>query len=68
MPNQLEWIVRSVRAFFGDKNSSRGDTAVEYVILIGTIAVPAIPAFVAVVQAVVKSLNQMQAMLLMPFP
>ena len=68
MPSQSHWTVRSVRAFFGSKSASRGDTAVEYVILIGTIAVPAIPAFVAVVRQVVSNLNQMQAMLLMPFP
>jgi Flp pilus assembly pilin Flp len=47
---------------------SRGDAAVEYLFLIGTIALPAIAAFVAVGKVIVENYMTMQNILILPLP
>ena len=46
----------------------QGDAAVEYLFLVGTIALPAIVAFVAVGRAIVNSYTTMQNILILPLP
>jgi hypothetical protein len=48
--------------------ATRGDAAVEYLFLIGTIALPAIAAFVAVGQVIVEHYSTMQNILILPLP
>ncbi|HET7538725.1 MAG TPA: hypothetical protein VFK05_02600 [Polyangiaceae bacterium] len=47
---------------------TRGDAAVEYLFLIGTIALPAIAAFVAVGKVIVDTYTTMQNILILPLP
>jgi Flp pilus assembly pilin Flp len=47
---------------------ARGDAAVEYLFLIGTIALPAIAAFVAVGKVIVDTYTTMQNILILPLP
>jgi Flp pilus assembly pilin Flp len=47
---------------------SRGDAAVEYLFLIGTIALPAIAAFLAVGKVIVDNYTTMQNVLILPLP
>jgi Flp pilus assembly pilin Flp len=47
---------------------SRGDAAVEYLFLIGTIALPAIAAFLAVGKVIVDNYTTMQNILILPLP
>ena len=46
----------------------RGDTAVEYVLLLGLVALPAIPAFLAAGHSLVHEFEQMRALLLLQVP
>ena len=48
--------------------ATRGDAAVEYLFLIGTIALPAIAAFLAVGKAIVEDYTTMQNLLILPLP
>lgn len=47
---------------------TRGDAAVEYLFLIGTIALPAIAAFLAVGASIVDAYTTMQNILMVPLP
>lgn len=47
---------------------ARGDAAVEYIALIGTIALPAIVAFTAAGKAIVREYTILQNILSMPLP
>jgi len=47
---------------------TRGDAAVEYLVLIGTIALPLIAAFVAVGKVIVDNYTLMQNILILPLP
>lgn len=53
------------RALLAD---ARGDAAVEYIALIGTIALPAIAAFTAAGKAIVHDYTTLQNILSMPLP
>jgi Flp pilus assembly pilin Flp len=46
----------------------RGDTAVEYVLLLGLVALPAIPAFLGAGRSLVHEFEQMRALLLLQVP
>jgi Flp pilus assembly pilin Flp len=46
----------------------RGDTAVEYVLLLGLVALPAIPAFLAAGRSLVHEFEQTRALLLLQVP
>lgn len=48
--------------------ATRGDAAVEYVFLLGTIALPAIAGFVAVGKLIVDNYTTMQNILILPLP
>jgi len=47
---------------------TRGDAAVEYLFLLGTIALPAIAAFLAVGKVIVDNYTTMQNILILPLP
>lgn len=61
---------RSLRltAFRALVADARGDVAVEYIALIGTIALPAIVAFTAAGKAIVRDYTILQNILSMPLP
>lgn len=48
--------------------NTRGDAAVEYLFLIGTIALPAIAGFLAVGKLIVDNYTTMQNILILPLP
>lgn len=48
--------------------AERGDAAVEYLFLVGTIALPAIAAFVTVGKSIVSAYVTMQNVLALPLP
>ncbi|HKO49126.1 MAG TPA: hypothetical protein VJV79_15445 [Polyangiaceae bacterium] len=56
------------RTAAGIARETRGDAAVEYLFLIGTIALPAIAAFVAVGKVIVDNYTTMQNILILPLP
>jgi hypothetical protein len=47
---------------------SRGDAAVEYILLLALVALPAIPAFLAVASSMVREFEQMRGLLLLQVP
>ena len=56
------------RSAAGFARETRGDAAVEYLFLIGTIALPVIAAFVAVGKVIVDNYTTMQNILVLPLP
>jgi len=48
--------------------ATQGDAAVEYLFLLGTIALPAIAAFLAVGKLIVDNYTTMQNILILPLP
>jgi Flp pilus assembly pilin Flp len=59
---------RPLRAAACLKRETQGDAAVEYLFLIGTVALPAIAAFVAVGKVIVDNYTTMQNILILPLP
>jgi Flp pilus assembly pilin Flp len=47
---------------------SRGDAAVEYVVLLGTMAIPLVPVLVAFGVWMVETFESMRNLLVLPFP
>jgi len=58
----------SPRTAVGLARETHGDAAVEYLFLIGTIALPAIAAFIAVGKVIVDNYTTMQNILILPLP
>ncbi len=64
----LRIALRRVAASALGRMGSRGDAAVEYIILLGLVALPAIPAFLAVARSLVHEFEQMRALALLQVP
>jgi Flp pilus assembly pilin Flp len=61
-------VSNPARNFAGLARQTGGDAAVEYLFLIGTIALPAIAAFLAVGKVIVDTYTTMQNILILPLP
>lgn len=59
---------RAVARPFDVLQCSRGDAAVEYVVLLGTMAIPLVPVLVAFGVWMVETFESMRNLLVLPFP